>query len=386
MESQKSKTRDHQSHWIAPENQHLIFPLLRSQPLWKIDKIVDLLANSSNDIRVEVDQVLKAHLPHFPRPPVPAVALASSSSSSCCAAGAAGVASLSLFDSINKSVRNGQWDVCYFMEEGDLHHEFTQLFPRTTEILLSLPLCRSCLGYSYISILSPGAEITPHAGATNTKLRIQLPLFNTEESIIIVDGRECKYEEGKPLIFDDSYVHSVRNFSSTDSRVVLLIDIWHPDLSPEMISDLLHLYPSPKSSFESEEPSSMNLPNSVTQSFAAGTGDDIFLPKTIRLDPRSTEVALPSQSQPPRAYDFLFKFLTIGDTYSGKSSFIIRSIDDTFSPHFLTTIGVDFVRPSSYLLDFIHAHSNQRIRTVEVDNRIIKIQMVSPMPLSSNRF
>jgi hypothetical protein len=274
----------------------LTFPSLRSQPFWEIEKISQILSDSFGEIREEVDQVLRthSHLNHLSAPS---------------------------FDSIDKSIRNGQWKVCYFIEEGDVQQEFTQLFPKTTEVLRSLPLCCCCLGYSYLSILSPGAEITPHAGATNTKLRIQLPLLNTEESVITVHGREYKYQEGKPLIFDDSFVHSVRNFSSINSRVVLLIDIWHPDLTPEMISDLSQLYPSPKSS-----PSPLESSIKVSH-HSLNFAEEHPLTIPVRLDPRSTEVATP----PPKAYDFLFKLLLIGETDAGKSSFITRFVDNSFS-------------------------------------------------------
>ena len=33
------------------------------------------------------------------------------------------------------------------------------------------------------------------------------------------------------LIFDDSYEHEAANLSETEERVILLIDIWHPDLT-----------------------------------------------------------------------------------------------------------------------------------------------------------
>ena len=32
------------------------------------------------------------------------------------------------------------------------------------------------------------------------------------------------------LVFDDTYEHEAGNLSENDKRVLLLIDIWHPDL------------------------------------------------------------------------------------------------------------------------------------------------------------
>jgi aspartyl/asparaginyl beta-hydroxylase (cupin superfamily) len=34
------------------------------------------------------------------------------------------------------------------------------------------------------------------------------------------------------MIFDDSFEHEVRNDGESD-RVILLVDIWHPELTPE---------------------------------------------------------------------------------------------------------------------------------------------------------
>jgi len=43
------------------------------------------------------------------------------------------------------------------------------------------------------------------------------------------------WEEGKAIIFDDSYEHEVWNYSDCH-RIVLVLDVWHPDLSPSKIA------------------------------------------------------------------------------------------------------------------------------------------------------
>ena len=42
-------------------------------------------------------------------------------------------------------------------------------------------------------------------------------------------------------------------------------------------------------------------------------------------------------------YDYLFKIILVGDTSVGKSSLLLRFIEDNFLENMLTTIGVDFV-------------------------------------------
>ncbi|CDW56825.1 Ras protein Rab 35 [Trichuris trichiura] len=60
----------------------------------------------------------------------------------------------------------------------------------------------------------------------------------------------------------------------------------------------------------------------------------------------------------PRDYDHLFKLLIIGDSGVGKSSLLLRFADNTFSPNYITTIGVDF-----------------KIRTITVDGERVKLQI-----------
>lgn len=57
-------------------------------------------------------------------------------------------------------------------------------------------------------------------------------------------------------------------------------------------------------------------------------------------------------------YDLLFKILVIGDSGVGKSCILLRFVDKTFTETYISTIGVDF-----------------RIKTVELDNKVIKLQI-----------
>jgi Ras-related protein Rab-8A len=57
-------------------------------------------------------------------------------------------------------------------------------------------------------------------------------------------------------------------------------------------------------------------------------------------------------------YDFLIKLLLIGDSGVGKSCLLLRFSDDSFTPSFITTIGIDF-----------------KIKTIELEGKRIKLQI-----------
>eukprot|EP01100_Stratorugosa_tubuloviscum_P007234 TRINITY_DN302_c0_g1_i2.p1 TRINITY_DN302_c0_g1~~TRINITY_DN302_c0_g1_i2.p1 ORF type:complete len:216 (-),score=111.44 TRINITY_DN302_c0_g1_i2:27-674(-) len=68
-------------------------------------------------------------------------------------------------------------------------------------------------------------------------------------------------------------------------------------------------------------------------------------------------MAAPASGKAP-AYDYLIKLLLIGDSGVGKSCLLLRFSDDSFTPSFITTIGIDF-----------------KIRTIELDGKKIKLQI-----------
>lgn len=65
------------------------------------------------------------------------------------------------------------------------------------------------------------------------KLRCHFPLFVPEECYLRVAGDPRPWVEGEMIIFDDSYEHEAANLSPDKERVILLMDIWHPDLIDE---------------------------------------------------------------------------------------------------------------------------------------------------------
>jgi hypothetical protein len=81
------------------------------------------------------------------------------------------------------------------------------------------------------SLLAPGAHIPPHEGVANTRLVCHLPLIVPPGCWFRVGGERRDWKVGKAWIFDDTIEHEAMNPSDA-LRVILIIDTWHPDLSP----------------------------------------------------------------------------------------------------------------------------------------------------------
>jgi aspartyl/asparaginyl beta-hydroxylase (cupin superfamily) len=76
----------------------------------------------------------------------------------------------------------------------------------------------------------------------NLRLRIHLPLIVPKDvkpdAYSVNPVTKCglrvgdqirSWEEGKVIVLDDSYEHEVWN-ETNDVRVLLLVDVWHPDV------------------------------------------------------------------------------------------------------------------------------------------------------------
>jgi len=81
------------------------------------------------------------------------------------------------------------------------------------------------------SLLAPGAHIPPHHGVANIRLVCHLPLIVPPGCWFRVGADRRDWEVGKAWVFDDTIEHEAMN-PSDRLRVILIVDAWHPDLSP----------------------------------------------------------------------------------------------------------------------------------------------------------
>jgi len=127
--------------------------------------------------------------------------------------------------------RSKSWSAYHLYRGGERLKEACDKCPSTAAAVEDLPLARIS-GHApeiFFSVLEPGTHIPPHFGLGNYKLAIHLPLVLPGNCAIRVGNETREWEEGKCLIFDDSFQHEAWN-KSRQPRAVLILDVWHPAL------------------------------------------------------------------------------------------------------------------------------------------------------------
>ncbi len=81
------------------------------------------------------------------------------------------------------------------------------------------------------SLLKPGTRIPPHTGVSNARLVTHVPLIIPEQCGFRVGNTTREWVPGQAFVFDDTIEHEAWNLSDK-LRVVLIFDVWHPELTP----------------------------------------------------------------------------------------------------------------------------------------------------------
>jgi aspartyl/asparaginyl beta-hydroxylase (cupin superfamily) len=131
-------------------------------------------------------------------------------------------------------LNNPDWSAGFLVRSGVEQPGNATRCRETLAALRELPLCRieGATPSILFSLLRPGARIAPHNGYTNVRLICHLPLIVPPGCALRVGNETRAWQEGELLIFDDSIEHEAWNASS-ELRVVLLFDVWRPELTPE---------------------------------------------------------------------------------------------------------------------------------------------------------
>jgi aspartyl/asparaginyl beta-hydroxylase (cupin superfamily) len=122
--------------------------------------------------------------------------------------------------------QGNDWKTFMFYGYGYKEEPNCQRCPKTTALIEKIPDMKT----AFFSILVPGKHIPPHRGPYKGVLRYHLGLLvpGPREKIRIRVGDDyAHWEEGKSLIFDDSFEHEVWN-DSDGVRVILFVDFVRP--------------------------------------------------------------------------------------------------------------------------------------------------------------
>ncbi len=126
---------------------------------------------------------------------------------------------------------NPDWSAFYFIKSGAETADAARC-PRTMAAIRRLPLTDAPGRTPSVlfSLLKPGARIPPHTGQINARLICHLPLIVPVGCGFRVGNEVREWVEGRTLIFDDTIEHEAWN-TSGETRVILLFEIWRPELT-----------------------------------------------------------------------------------------------------------------------------------------------------------
>lgn len=129
---------------------------------------------------------------------------------------------------------NPDWSTLAIWEKGAPVPVLADRFRHTLEAVqaLEVPHIGARAPMIQFSRLSAGAHIPPHTGALNARLICHLPLIVPAGCAFHVGGERREWHEGELLTFDDTVEHEAINQGTSD-RIILMFDVWRPELSSD---------------------------------------------------------------------------------------------------------------------------------------------------------
>jgi aspartyl/asparaginyl beta-hydroxylase (cupin superfamily) len=140
-------------------------------------------------------------------------------------------------------LNNPAWSAYFLWKNGEPVPEHAARCPKTLHALRNAPLAKVPWRSPSIlfSLLQPGTRIPPHNGLINTRLICHLPLIVPGKCVFRVGNDQREWAEGKAWAFDDTIEHEAWN-DSDRTRVILLFDVWRPELTDEERSLVVSLF------------------------------------------------------------------------------------------------------------------------------------------------
>ncbi|XP_072427671.1 aspartyl/asparaginyl beta-hydroxylase isoform X13 [Chiloscyllium punctatum] len=128
----------------------------------------------------------------------------------------------------------GDWSQFTLWQQGRRSEKSCKQVPKTCALFEKFPESTGCKrGQIKYSVMHPGTHVWPHTGPTNCRLRIHLGLVIPKQGCAIRCANETReWKEGKVIIFDDSFEHEVWQ-DANSYRLIFIVDVWHPELTPQ---------------------------------------------------------------------------------------------------------------------------------------------------------
>lgn len=136
---------------------------------------------------------------------------------------------------VHGMLENADWSTYFLWESGKAVEEHVASCPHIFAATMdAVPLCN--MGPRapsvMLSLLRPGAHIPPHTGMVNCRYICHLPLVVPPNCGFRVGETSIEWTEGQLIAFDDTVQHEAWN-RSDQNRLVLIFDIWRPELEPD---------------------------------------------------------------------------------------------------------------------------------------------------------
>ena len=126
----------------------------------------------------------------------------------------------------------GDWNVFYLYLHGMTFEDNIAKCPKTVEMIKRV--IPRHYEHAFFSAVNPHTHIVTHHGPTNKKLRLHFPITGLAGTRLRVCDDTQGFEEAKAKVFDDSFDHEAWHDGET-TRINLIVDFWHPDLTDDEV-------------------------------------------------------------------------------------------------------------------------------------------------------
>lgn len=126
--------------------------------------------------------------------------------------------------------KDENWKYYLIWRQGKFTDAALSMFPKTVNIVTKLKPFLYAFGEVVFIVMEPGVVLPPHTDDINISLTCHLGIETPENCGIKVENETRHWARGEVLFFDNSFIHEAWN-KSQSNRVVMLIDLYHPELT-----------------------------------------------------------------------------------------------------------------------------------------------------------